>query len=78
MNTNKMHEKAKIALLEYREKIKNGEIEAPERLDPLERAKANPQSRALAVKAYCYDCCGGSSNEVKLCPSTNCPLWNFR
>ena len=49
-----------------------------ERLDPLEKAKRNPKSKVLAIRAYCYDCCGGVKTEVTLCPSTNCPLWLHR
>ena len=31
-----------------------------------------------AIRAKCLDCCGGSSNEVKLCPATECPIYAFR
>ena len=31
-----------------------------------------------AIKAKCLDCCCGQREEVKLCPVTDCPLWNFR
>jgi len=31
-----------------------------------------------AIRAYCLWCCCGQSNEVRLCPSTSCPLWPFR
>lgn len=31
-----------------------------------------------AIKEKCIDCCGGNYNEVKLCPSTCCPLYPFR
>jgi len=31
-----------------------------------------------AVRRHCLSCCGGSSNEVKLCPAKSCPLWPFR
>lgn len=31
-----------------------------------------------AIRANCIECCCGNRNEVKLCPSTNCPLWAFR
>ena len=31
-----------------------------------------------AIRENCIDCCGGSSNEVKLCPSKNCFLHPFR
>ena len=35
-------------------------------------------TRGKAIRLKCLDCCGGSSNEVKLCPAVNCPLHPFR
>ncbi|MBE6960217.1 MAG: hypothetical protein E7448_05800 [Ruminococcaceae bacterium] len=31
-----------------------------------------------AIRIKCLDCCCGSSNEVKSCPSVNCSLHPFR
>lgn len=31
-----------------------------------------------AIKEKCLDCCGGMMNEVRECPSTQCPIWAFR
>ena len=31
-----------------------------------------------AIRFKCLDCCGGSSNEVKLCTCKNCSLHPFR
>ena len=31
-----------------------------------------------AIRAFCVECCGGSPNEVKLCPAQNCQLYAFR
>lgn len=31
-----------------------------------------------AIRAKCLDCCCGSSEEVKQCPCTDCPLYDFR
>jgi hypothetical protein len=31
-----------------------------------------------AVRAFCLECCGGSTAEVKNCPRTVCPLYPFR
>ena len=31
-----------------------------------------------AIRRKCIDCSGGSSNEVKLCPAQNCPLYDYR
>lgn len=35
-------------------------------------------TRKQAIRAKCIDCMTGSRHEVKLCPSTDCALWNFR
>ena len=31
-----------------------------------------------AIRAYCLDCCCGSKNEVRLCPSEKCTLHPYR
>lgn len=31
-----------------------------------------------AIRLKCLDCSNGSSNEVKVCPITGCPLYPFR
>lgn len=31
-----------------------------------------------AIRKYCLNCCLENANEVKLCPSENCPLHPFR
>ena len=36
------------------------------------------KSPARAIRAKCLDCCCGSSQEVRLCPATDCPLFPFR
>jgi hypothetical protein len=50
----------------------------PKQLDPIEAAKANPNSRAKAIKAYCYLCAGKSKIEVTRCMIGDCPLWELR
>ena len=40
-----------------------------------ERKRITPLS---AIKKKCLDCCCGSAKEVRLCPSTSCPLFLFR
>lgn len=37
--------------------------------------KTNP---VKAIREYCLQCSGGSSNEVKLCQIGTCPLYAFR
>ena len=36
------------------------------------------RSPGKAIRAKCIDCSGGSSEEVKACPVTDCPLYAFR
>lgn len=37
--------------------------------------KTNP---VKAIREFCIDCCGGSRETVKNCPSANCALYPFR
>lgn len=30
------------------------------------------------IRSKCLDCCCGQVQEVKLCTSTNCPLYDYR
>jgi hypothetical protein len=53
------------------------------RKDPLERAKANPRSKKLAIYAACFDCQGGRSDSgvvkrIRECAITRCPLLSHR
>ena len=75
--------KLQQGLKEYREKIASGEIEAPERLNPVEKALANHQSKSLAIRAFCYQCMGeggdpGWQNEIRNCTAPKCALYNHR
>jgi len=60
---------------EYFKKLRSGEII---RQNPIEKAKANPSSRKLAIEAKCWDCCCFQRKEVTLCEIEDCPLWTFR
>ncbi len=31
-----------------------------------------------AIRLHCLECCSGNANEVRLCPSTQCPSWRSR
>ena len=73
-----MNLNAKKALKEYRAKIESGEIEKPQKLNPIEKAKANPKSLRAAITAKCWDCCCEDRKEVTFCTATNCPLWDVR
>ena len=35
-------------------------------------------TRSKAIRLKCLDCMCGQSNEVKLCPASNCPLYTYR
>jgi hypothetical protein len=52
-----------------------------ERLDPVEKARKNPNSLRLAINAKCWDCCGAGADgieftkeTIRTCSSTSCPL----
>ncbi len=50
---------------------------------PHEEALARPQSKALAIRAKCWDCEGGDADpgwkqRVRGCVVTGCPLWHVR
>ena len=63
--------------LVYQEKIANGEIV---RLNPTEKAKANPTSMRRAINANCYECNGQENwvTRTRECPTPTCPFYNFR
>jgi hypothetical protein len=44
-------------------------------LEGLGHARVSPL-RALRMK--CFDCCNGSTQEVRLCTAVDCPSWPFR
>lgn len=69
---------ARMAAMREQGLIKRGEV-----LDPLEKARANPRSLKLAIRAMCWQCEGGFADpgvrqRVGLCPNAQCPLWNHR
>lgn len=70
-----MNEKSQNALAKWREENKGVKTV---QLDPMEKAKQNPKSKVLAIRAYCWDCVGGNRAEVTLCPLNTCPLWPHR
>lgn len=35
-------------------------------------------SRTKAIRYKCLECCCYSTSEVRMCPSTSCPLWRYR
>ena len=40
-----------------------------------EKVETNP---VKIIRLKCLDCCCGSSKEVSLCPSKDCPSWPWR
>lgn len=52
-------------------------------LDPVSRSQANPQSRRLAIRAYCWVCYGAGHNAntgrlIGRCENYKCGLWDVR
>ncbi len=35
-------------------------------------------TRKAAIRAFCVSCVGGVLDDVKTCPSTDCPLYRYR
>lgn len=42
------------------------------------RARANPRSRNLAIRAFCLECVGGSLKDVRECVCHDCSLYHLR
>jgi hypothetical protein len=53
------------------------------RLDPIQKAAANPKSLRLAITAKCWECMGGgldpgTREAIRSCTSPACPLYPLR
>lgn len=48
------------------------------RLNPFEKALANPKSLRAAINAKCFDCCCDQYKEVTHCLVKECYLWPHR
>ncbi len=59
--------------------IEDGTYQAV-RLNPIDRAKANPNSKAMAIRAMCYHCVGGERavDSIRNCTTTHCGLYARR
>ena len=44
----------------------------------MEKSENKPVSPLKAIRLFCLDCCGGSSNDVKICSAAKCALYPFR
>ena len=67
-----------IARKEYLRKIKTGETKRPKLMDPIEKAKSNPNSLRAAINGKCYDCSGGTRIDVTNCDMPDCELFKIR
>lgn len=72
-----------IALQEYQEKIKSGEIERTAPKTPLQKWEEDKMSLRKSLNAQCYMCMGGDDGdnvkkEIKDCSSKSCTLWLVR
>jgi len=61
---------------------KRKDKKADEELEKFERRltwyKNRGHTRKLAIHAFCFECAGGSTKDVKDCPSKTCTLYPFR
>jgi hypothetical protein len=48
------------------------------RLNPIEKARANPKSLRAAINGKCFDCVVEQYKEVTHCLVEDCPLWPLR
>lgn len=83
MSNEKPKSKGIIALQEYNEKVKNGEIERTVPKNPLEKWEEHKTSLRKSCSAMCWQCFGGDEGdnvkkEIKDCSSKDCALWHVR
>lgn len=56
--------------------------EYEQRIPPAHRGRyrraITGKSRKAAIRAFCLECTGWSSKEVRLCTSPGCPLYRYR
>jgi hypothetical protein len=48
------------------------------RLNPIEKAKANPNSLRAAINGKCFECVCDKYKYVTHCLAKDCPLWLLR
>ena len=75
--------KGLIALQEYNEKVKSGEIERTAPKTPLQKWEEDKTSLRRSIDAQCYMCMGGDEGdsvkkEIRNCSSKSCTLWLVR
>ena len=69
-----MNENEMLNEMELDTEIEDTELEDTETEDG--NTKIMTPMKAIRVK--CLDCCAGQYSEVKMCPCTTCPLYDFR
>ena len=63
--------------IEYRRKIKSGEIPKPILLNPKDKALKYPKSLKAAILAKCYECLYDYADGRYSCEMPDCPLYNW-
>lgn len=80
-----MDKKMNEAREEYLSKLKAGEIEREYNL--IKKSLAEPNSRSKAIHAKCFECYGGTKDEmpdtgwrefIRTCTAPDCSLYKFR
>lgn len=83
MSNEQTKSKGLIALQEYNDKVKSGEIERTAPKTPLQKWEEDKTSLRKSCNAMCYACMGGDmgdnvKKEIKECSSKDCALWLVR
>lgn len=69
-----MNENEMLNEMELDAEIEDTELEDAETED----GNTKVMTPMKAIRAKCLDCCAGQYSEVKMCPCTTCPLYDFR
>lgn len=69
-----MNENEMLNEMELDTEIEDTELEDAETED----GNTKVMTPMKAIRAKCLDCCAGQYSEVKMCPCTTCPLYDFR
>lgn len=69
-----MNENEMLNEMELDTEIEDTELEDVETED----GNTKVMTPMKAIRAKCLDCCAGQYSEVKMCPCTTCPLYDFR
>lgn len=83
---NKVNEEVNIMSEKSLQKAREARVGVKAELNPIVKSKKFPQSRKLAINAFCANCMGctedhlekGFREEIKNCTAPKCPLYRFR